>query len=152
MLSSILIASSVGFLGYAAYKVLSEHLSPSPSTGSEGSIDDVATQLPSGVWVFKPDLAFSLLRGLGGQSFATSSDDPLLVRIAPDPSGRPVPYAQTAAAWAKAQGKTRSILAPYYMAMTGAENRYLRAVPRGQEAAYTGPAHHGFCVLLFAGT
>jgi hypothetical protein len=136
-------------LGWAA---LSKRPGTAPSASAEDLAQRVADKGPNGEWVFKPEFADSIVRGLSSQSYQYLDPNTRdTVKIAPDPTGKPIPSGSTAFAWAKNMNGKMSILAPLYMATTTPQDKFLRAVAAGSEAEVTGP-ETGYAVLLYAGT
>lgn len=122
-----------------------------PSAAAADLAQRVANKGPNGEWVFKPEFADSIVRSLSSQSYMyTEAGSREVVKIAPDPTGRPIPSSNTAMAWARNMNARYSILAPLYMATATPQDRFLRGVPPGSEDETTGP-ETGYAVLLYAG-
>jgi hypothetical protein len=148
LIPALLLGLGTAGLGWAA---LSKRVAPSGGAVAKDLARRVANQGPKGEWVFKPEVADSLVKSLSGQTYQyvdVNLDD--TVTIAPDPRGQPIPLSNTAMAWTRQQNPRLSILAPLYLATATAQKRFLRAVKPGQEQNYTGP-ETGYAVLLYAG-
>jgi len=142
-------------LGLGAAGLAWASLAKRPGSMASASAADLAQRVankgPNGEWVFKPEFADSIVRSLSGQSYMyTEAGSREVVKIAPDPTGRPIPSSNTAMAWAHNMNARYSILAPLYMATATPQDRFLRAVPSGSESEVTGP-ETGYAVLLYAG-
>ncbi len=145
----LLLGLGTAGLGWAA--LAKRPVSPTGGAVSKDLARRVADEGPRGEWVFKPEIADSIVKSLSGQTYQYV--DPNLddtVTIAPDPNGRPVPLSNTAMAWCRQQNDAKSILAPLYLATATPQRRFLRAVKPGREQDYTGP-ETGYAVLLYAG-
>lgn len=135
-----------------AYAALAKKPGSLPSAAAMDLAQRVANKGPHGEWVFKPDVADSILRSLSSMTYAYADGSTReTVKVAPDPGGRVVAASNTARAWVDSMNPQMSVLARLSMATTGyPEDKMLHAVPAGHEADYTGP-ETGFAVLVYAG-
>lgn len=144
----VILALGAAGLGWAA---LAKRPGAAGGAASQDLALKVADKGPHGEWVFKAPLADSIVKSLSGQAYqyvdANARD---VVKIAPDPRGAPIATSNTAMEWARLMNPQLSILAPLYMATSTPADRFLRAVPAGQEQNFTGP-ETGYAVLLYAG-
>jgi peptidoglycan hydrolase-like protein with peptidoglycan-binding domain len=106
---------------------------------------------PRGEWVFRPEYAQTILQALAGMIYSYPGDDHSLVKVEAEPNGAPVTPDLSATQWVHLQNRTLSILAPVYMGAPTSSEKFLRAVPPGQEGNSAGPGS-GYAVLLYAGT
>jgi hypothetical protein len=105
---------------------------------------------PSGERVFKKDVALSIVRTLASQLHRfVAPQDATRVEIYPDPRGAPPSPDLSALGWARAQNASLTIMAPVYMAESSSADRFLTAVPPGQESFDGGKL---YAVLAYAGT
>lgn len=144
----VILALGAAGLGWAA-------LSKRPGAAGGAAVQDLAQKVankgPNGEWVFKDAVAESIVKSLSGQTYQYVDQNARdVVKVAPDPRGLPIATSNTARAWAGAMNEQFSILAPLYMATSSPADRFLRAVPAGQEASFTGP-ETGFAVLAYVG-
>ena len=145
----LLLGGGAAILGYS---ILSKKPSGEPGAAAQDLAYRFANQGPHGEWVFKGDVADNLWRSLSSQTYLyPDPQDRTIVTVQPDPQGRPVSADRAATNWAsELNASGYSILAPIYMATATTLTRYLKAVPAGQEATFTGPAT-GYAVLAYSG-
>jgi hypothetical protein len=145
----VILALGAAGLGWAA---LAKRPGASGGAASQDLAQKVANQGPNGEWVFKGPLADSIVKSLSGQRYEFIDPNARdVVKIAPDARGAPIATADTAMEWARLMNPQLSILAPLTLATSSPADRFLRAVPAGQEQNFTGP-ETGYAVLLYAGT
>lgn len=89
-----------------------------------------------GLRCFYPSVRLEILTALRGSRAFPVDPLGLVVSLAPDPFGRPIPVEETAETWARERNESAMILAPYYIQHNIAARRFLRACPRSQARLY----------------
>lgn len=126
-----------------------KHAPAQVSAAMADKMNRYTTVAPSGERVFLPDVALSIVRTLASQLYTyVHPDDPTSVRIKPDPSGAPISPSLSALGWARLENRALTIMAPVYMAESSSVDRFLRALPPGEENFDGGAL---YAVLMYAG-
>lgn len=145
----VLLGGGLAALGYAA---LAKRPTVLQGAVAQELLSRLANKGPKGEFVFKPDVATSVLRSLASKQYVFADpNDRSVVRVLPNQTGAPLSASSAATSWVSAMNSQFSILAPLTIATTADQQAFLRAVPAGQEDEFTG-AETGYAVLLYVGT